>query len=207
MTTALEISDATLSDDGNVLRLELQLQNPGDRTVHAYRTLRAIRYDPATQTLEVQLSERGLEEHSNLGNFIWPRFVSIDPGGSTTIGLNLPRVLSRVQPSPTTVRTPVIEVLPAHEARAVEVEVAFSGTPFYDDPRPSAGGPRSRLEKWAEGYAEVRLVRDPSTDGPDDGTNGGPYDDGGSGPVEGQPTEPSAPRRAPRRRRRRGSEP
>ena len=177
MSTTLEITHATLLDDGRRMRLELELHNPSARTLHLVRTLRALRYDPDSRTLEVQLSDRGLEEVSRVDNFIWPRFTSIDPSGTLRFGITLPRVISRVKPGQANVRTPIIESLSAHEAREVEVEIAWSRTPFYEDPRPSVPGPRAMLVAWAQGHARVRLRRD-ADDGPtgpssDPSTNAG----------------------------------
>lgn len=158
MNNELEIRDAALADDGKHLRLKLRLSNPADRTVHLYRTLRAIRYDAATKTLEVQLSDRGLEEPTRVGNLVRPRFTSIDPAGETEFELSLPRVISRVKPGQSNVRTPVIESLPAFEAETVDIEVAWSPTPYYRDPRPS-GKFRAALVEWTQGYARFRLQR------------------------------------------------
>ncbi|MCX4239959.1 hypothetical protein [Paraliomyxa miuraensis] len=167
MSPALRITHATLDDDGRKLRLELTVANPAERTLHLYRTMRAVRYDASTRTLQVQLSERGLEEPTRVGSFLWPRFTSVDPGGTASLGVTVPRVLSRMRPEQANGRTPIIEALPAHEAVVVEVEVAWSGTPFYDDPRPRAGGPRARLVAWPQGLACVRFTRDGSTGEPD----------------------------------------
>ncbi len=186
MSTDLEITAATLHDDGRKLRLELELFNPSERTLHLYRTRRATRYDPVSRVLQVQLSDRGLDPHQHAGSFLWPRFTSIDPGGRTKFGLPLPRVITRVKPSQVKLRTPVIESLPAWQAQLVDIEVAWSGTPFYDDPRPKAGGPRARLTAWATGHATFRLVRPGPSGGPVDG---GDPSDSEDRPPSGDPTQ------------------
>jgi hypothetical protein len=193
-TTAPKITSARLTDDGQRLRLALEIGNPSTRTLHLYRTLRAIRYFPAERRLEVQLSDRGLDELDRLGNFIFPRFVSVDPGGRTSLSVPLPRVITRVDPDqPPGARTPDIQSLPAHEAEVVDVEIAWSGTPFYRDPRPGVS-PRQMLVRWAQGHATLRLHR--STD-----QDGGPGSDPGAGPDHEGPVV-VAPRRGRRGKRR-----
>lgn len=159
MSTDLQITTATVEDDGKRLWLDVTVHNPSDRTLHLYRTLRAIRYDPETHTLLVQMSDRGLEEPHRVGNFIRPRLISIDPGGTTSFRVPLPRVITRVKASPQKLRSPIIESLPAHEAETLEIEIAWGRAPFYDDPRPKAGGPRARLVAWAQGHARLRTPR------------------------------------------------
>lgn len=158
MSTDPSITNARIDDDGKKLRLTVEVENPSTRTLHLYRTLRAVRYDRASRRLEVQLSDRGLEEPLHLGNFIFPRFTSVDPGGRTRFTIPVPRVITRVKPGQVDVRTPEIEALPAHEAAIIDIEIAWSGTPFYRDPRPGRG-PRAMLVAWAQGYATFRLDR------------------------------------------------
>lgn len=158
MSNELRIGNARIDDDGSKLHLTVEVENPSSRTLHLYRTLRALRYDPASRRLEVQLSDRGLEEPLMLGNFIFPRFTSVDPHGRTSFTVPVPRVITRVRPGQVDVRTPEIEALPAHEAQLVDIEIAWSGTPFYRDPRPNRG-PRAMLVAWAQGYATFRLDR------------------------------------------------
>jgi hypothetical protein len=200
MTSELRIADARIEDDGNrLLRLTIAVENPSTRTLHLYRTLRAVRYDPMTKRLEVQLSDRGLEEPYWLGTFVFPRFTSVDPGGRTTFTVSVPRVITRIKPGQANVLTPEIEALPAHEAEIVDIELAWSGTPFYRDPRPNRG-PRAMLVAWAQGHATFRLDRSTGQGGP-----GGTAHPNGEppltteGPAGGDGAEPR--RRAKRRPR------
>ena len=159
MTKELQIADAKLEDDGKKLWIEVDVVNPTNRTLHFYRTMRAIRYDPASRVLQVQLSDRNLEEPHATDTFIHPRIIAVDPGGRARFRLPLPRRITRVQPGGQNLRTPVIEALPAYEAEEVEVEIAWSGTPFYRDPRPTGKGPRADLTAWAQGFATTRVRR------------------------------------------------
>jgi hypothetical protein len=100
MPGELTISHAALHDDGeSTLTLVIQLQNSGTRTMHAYASVRALRYDASTKTLEVQLSDRGLQEMGGSGNFLLPNFTSIDPEGDAHLSISLPRTIARPKPS------------------------------------------------------------------------------------------------------------
>jgi len=77
------------------------------------------------------------------------------------------RVIARLKPGPNQI-APTVEELPAHEAQKIDVEVAYSGTPFYRDPRPKTGkSPREMMIDWAEGVAKhkenVRIVKEQSS--------------------------------------------
>jgi hypothetical protein len=160
MAGELKIANAELVDDlEKAMTLRIWLQNPSARTMHAYATLRAVRYDASTKTLEVQLSDRGLQEMGPAGSFVLPRFTPVDAQGQATIEVPLPRTIARLKPGKNMI-APIVEELPAHEAERVEVEVAYSGTPFYRDPRPKTGNtPRKMMVDWAEGHAQFTLLR------------------------------------------------
>jgi hypothetical protein len=160
MTPELEIAVSQLHDDGTRLALRVNLHNPADRTLHAYASLRALRYDPTTSVLEVQLSDRGLAEQPWMtGTLAMPRFTSVDPGGDTILELSVPRVITRLAPGQNQISV-TFERRLAHEARYVDLEIAWSDTPFYADPRRKTAGPRASLVAWARGFARHRHTRD-----------------------------------------------
>jgi hypothetical protein len=160
MKTELRVAGAKVHDDGERLAVEIDLANPGDRTLHACKSIRALRYDVTTRVLEVQMSDRGLQELTAADNFIRPRFMTIDPSGAAKLELSVPRIIARLGTGHGLKFAPV-ERLPAHEAVRVDVEIAWSGTPFYGDPRKRMAGPRTNLVKWAEGFARHRIDRAP----------------------------------------------
>jgi len=167
MKNELKITGTALRDDQKKLTLTVAIQNTGNRTLHAYATVRALRYDPATRTLEVQLSDRGLHDPAHQSTFVQPKFTSVDPNSEATLELSLPRAIARLKPGPNQI-APTVEELPAHEAQKIDVEVAYSGTPFYRDPRPKTGkSPRQMMIDWAEGVAKhkenVRIVKEQSS--------------------------------------------
>ncbi len=162
MPTELKIVHAEMHDDlQKEMTLRVHLHNTSTRTMHAYSSVRALRYDPATKTLEVQLSDRGLQEMSPSGNFILPSFMSVDPQSEATLTVSLPRTIARLAPGQNQI-APIVEELPAYQAEHVDIEVAFSSTPFYRDPRPKTRKtPRKMMVDWAEGHVKYRLsVRD-----------------------------------------------
>jgi hypothetical protein len=152
------ITAADFFDDGANLQLHIHLENQTDRTMHACATMRGMRYDSNSRTMEVQLSDRGLHEPTYGGSFILPRFTSVDPKGRTTIELALPRTIARLAPGRNQI-APTIQELPAFEAEQVDIEVAHSDTPFYRDPRPTTVSPRQMVVRWATGHARYRAPR------------------------------------------------
>jgi hypothetical protein len=165
MTRDLEIRHAELgapagSERVALMPLQIQLHNPNDRTLHVYKTIRAMRYDRATKTLELQLSDRGLQELGPSGNFLIPAFIAIDPQSDATLTLSVPKIIARLKPG-TGEGAPVVEELPAYEAETVSIEIAFSSTPFYKDPRPRTQSQRAMMVAWAEGHATHRFTRQP----------------------------------------------
>lgn len=192
----LEIQDLELVDDGKTLTLRVHVHNGASQTLFAYGNLRGARYDPASKTLDVLLTDRGLAERLH-SNFILPKLVSIDAGATTSIEVTVPRVIARFAAGAHQI-SPVIERLQAHEAETVTVEMAWGDTPFYRDPRQ---GPtqRKHLVAWAKGFATYRK---PRGGGPGQAgalpPEGG--DDGGQGDV---PDEPPRPKGGPRKKNRR----
>jgi hypothetical protein len=141
---------------GESIVVRLELTNNSDRTLHAYRVARKVLYDPATGTLQVGLTDREADSTTeDASTFVLPEFTSIDPHGSTTIELQLPRVLTRIG-GVSAQGAPVIERVPIHEATEVMVEVGWSDTPFYRDPRPARqedAHPAVQLRTWERGLA------------------------------------------------------
>lgn len=153
---------ADVEDEEIVVRVELT--NDSDRTMHTYREVRRVLYDATTGTLRVGLTDRGADTSGVASSFVLPGFSAVDPHGSTTIELRLPRVLTRIG-GVTPQGAPVIERVPIHEATEVLVEVGWSDTPFYRDPRrvrADNAHPAAQLVSWERGLATARapLTRD-----------------------------------------------
>ena len=150
----IEIADVAFHDDGEHLIVNIQIRNTSDVTLHAYSTLRGMKYDEATGVLQIFLTDRNFVEKRTT-TFIRPRFTSVDPNGTASISLSLPRFLTRLAASEREVE-PKIERPAIHEARAIEVEVAWSDTPFYPDPRDKKKTMREQLVSWEQGVARGR---------------------------------------------------
>jgi hypothetical protein len=162
------ITGTTLTDDGEHLHLTVKLHNPSNRTRHLYNSTRALRYDRATKTLEVQMSDHGLTEpralrygDKNPTNFILPSFTSVDPRGDAELSINLPRTIVRPDIAKSTAISMKFESLPIHESTAVKVDLAWSETPYYEDPRIPYDH-RQQLVNWAKGVATHKSARKPA---------------------------------------------
>lgn len=154
--SSLQVKDVGFHDDGNNLMAEVRLHNSSPRTLHAYATPRNIQYDAATKMLKVLLSDR-LTGEGKGAMFVHPKFVPVDPGGETLVNLRLPRFLTRMLPG-TNLPAPKLERLPIHEATAIQVEVDWSDTPFYPDPRGQKHGPQQLVE-WVKHTARQQGQR------------------------------------------------
>jgi len=144
--------------DDDAIVINIELTNSSDRTLHAYRDARRVLYDPATGILRVGLTDRGSDATGNASSFVLPDLTSVDPHGSTTIEVRLPRVLTQIG-GVTAQGAPVIERVPIDEATEVAVDVGWSDTPFYADARPSrpeAAHPAAQLRAWERGLATGR---------------------------------------------------
>jgi hypothetical protein len=113
-----------------------------------------------------QLTDRHADTSSDASTFVLPEFTAVDPHGTTTLELRLPRVLTRIAGA-NDQGAPVIERFRIDEADDVEVEVGWSDTPFYRDPRPKLAEdahPVAQLRTWERGLATARapLAKGPS---------------------------------------------
>jgi hypothetical protein len=182
----LTITGTTLTDDGEHLHLTVKAHNPSSRTRHLYNSFRVLRYDQATKTLEVQMSDHGLTEPRVLrhgdekaANFILPSFTSVDPHGDAELSLNLPRTIVRPNMAKSTIRSMRFESLPIHESTAVKVDLAWADTPYYEDPRIPYDH-RLQLVNWTKGVATHKSEHKPAaTTGPVDRDRDGGKDKGG----------------------------
>ncbi len=153
MKGEIEVGNIEFHDDGQNLIVKVEIRNTSDRTLHAYASVRGLKYDSATKALTVLLTDRGLAEKPHVSNFNRPRFTSVDPKGQTVISLSLPRFLTRMAASEREYE-PKIETLPIHEATTMRVEVAWSDKPFYPDPRDKRNSMRAQLVEWERGIAK-----------------------------------------------------
>jgi hypothetical protein len=160
------ITGTSLTDDAQRLHLTIRVHSTSNRTLHLYNSVRALRYDAATKTLEVQLSDHGLVEPRELrfgdeqlpATFILPSFTTVDANSDTELALSLPRTIVRPDMAKSTTASMKFESLPIHEAAAVKVLLAWSDTPYYEDPRMPYDH-RQQLVNWAKGVATHQSAR------------------------------------------------
>lgn len=162
MDDEIAVNSVRGHDNGDRLSVAVELRNDSARTMHAFRDARTASYDPITKTLHVGLVA-GEATSDTSGSFLLPNFTSVDPGSSTTIELALPRFLTRLNGA-TDAGAPIIERIPIHEATEVTVDVAWSDTPFYPDPRAADVGKsrmvHDQLRSWQRGVAQGRGTLD-----------------------------------------------
>ncbi len=158
MSDELKVKALQAHVEADAIAVRVELANESDRTVHAYRQSRRLLYDDATRTLRVGLTDRHADASSDASTFVLPQFTAVDPHGTTAIELRLPRVLTRIAGA-NDQGAPVIERFRIDEADDVEVEVGWSDTPFYRDPRPKPAAeahPAAQLRTWELGLATAR---------------------------------------------------
>lgn len=169
MPNEMTIKSATLHDDGTSLQLLIVVRNPGNRTRHVYSSVRALRYDAATKSLEVQMSDHGLMEprdrrappqpnETSTATFIVPRIVDVAPGTETELTLRIPRTITHIDPTKSAGAVLKFVTEPIHEAQTIQVDVAWSDTPFYADPR-RPFEMRKQLTEWVKGVARHVIKR------------------------------------------------
>lgn len=153
---SLDVREAVLEPAEERLRLSVSLHNAADRTVHAYATVRRIVYHDATHTLEVDLSDEETPLAQVGGTFVLPKFKAFDPKREGVLRLDLPRVLNRMAAGQNEV-SPKIESIPLDNVQHVDVRVAWSDTPFYDDKRDERKPVVTQLVDWKKGLAQARV--------------------------------------------------
>jgi len=121
----------------------VELRNPGDRALHHIADVRAIVFDPATSTFTVRLSEQGLAPLT-AGTQIQPRFGVVDPGSVSLTLVRLPKTIVRMADTAGPNGELQLEEYSLADAATIAVEVGWSDTPYYSDPRDRTQTERDR---------------------------------------------------------------
>jgi len=135
------------------LEFVVRMTNSADRALHYISDVRATRYDPATKTLVVALSDEGREVIPGAIMKL-PVFRRIDPGSTAEIRLRVPdRIikLSRTAP-PGEI---AFETHQLSEAQQVVVEVGWADVPYYKDTRPAKDEKRLPAARWEQHKART----------------------------------------------------
>jgi hypothetical protein len=115
------------------LEFVVRLSNTATRALHYIADVRATKYDPATRTLTLSLSDEGREVIPGAISKL-PVFRRIDPGSEAEILLRVPNrliKLSRTAPPGEL----AFETHQLSEAREVVIEIAWADVPYYKDTR------------------------------------------------------------------------
>lgn len=158
----------------------VELRNPGDRALHYIADVIAIVFDPATSTFTVRLSEQGLTPLT-AGAQIEPQFGVVDPGSVALALVRLPKTIVRMADTASPEGDVQLEEYHLADASTIAVEVGWSDTPYYPDPRdrpptdlaradvpPIVAWEQERMRVTATNTARGDRPRDQPSDGPPD---------------------------------------
>ncbi|MGH9970754.1 MAG: hypothetical protein ACREBG_23590 [Pyrinomonadaceae bacterium] len=126
------VESMTEADDG--VELTVRLRNPLDRALHYIADVRGMIFDPATRRLRVQLSDQGRELPPG-GVLMLPRFRTIDPHSEAVMKVRLPKTILKLASTPSPTGEVVFQEHAVADADEIELDIGWSDTPFYPDPR------------------------------------------------------------------------
>jgi hypothetical protein len=155
----LQAAARTVEDDGENLRITVALSNNTDRTLHYIAEVRTIRYDADSGRLRIALSDRGREPIAGAMTVL-PEIRAIEPQGEASMVLVLPRTIVRLAATAAPSPEPLFEEPTIADATEVEVEVAWSRTPYYPDPRQKPDVTEPPLVRWEEGLSRTTISRE-----------------------------------------------
>ena len=158
MNGELEARNISIYDDGKQLNVTLELHNNSARTIYAYRDVRGMRYDPATRTLQLWLTDRHKVEGLLMFAVHRPPLVAIGAGESEKLNLRVARVMTQLGPEESGTSGPTLIETPIHEAETVELDVSWGDTPFYPEPGEKRK-PAEQLRRWERGAITARFDR------------------------------------------------
>jgi hypothetical protein len=156
MSNEIEISKVETSDDGENLKINVEVKNSSSRTLHTYASVRNIQYDAKSKVLKLSLSDHKTSDPTAAMQ-VHPRYAAVDPKGTRVIPLIVPRTLTQFDLSKKGTM-PVLQTIPIHEATSVEVELSWSDVPFYADTR-GKKTLREQLLQWEKGVVHARFSR------------------------------------------------
>jgi hypothetical protein len=133
---ALRATVRTVETTERELEVVVRMSNSANRALHYIADIRAIRYDAATGTLTLALSDEGRQViPATAGNL--PNFRYVDPAGEAEILLKVPKRITRFSRTAPPGQL-AFEKHELSEVRTVVVEIAWSDVPFYNDTRATA---------------------------------------------------------------------
>lgn len=156
----LEGSVEAMAEADDAVVLTVKLRNPQNRALHYIADPRGIIYDPATRRLRVQLSDQGRGPIPG-GMVVEPRIRSVDPNSEASLTVRLPKTIVKLAATPSPAGDTLFEEHALTEADQIQVEIGWSDTPYYRDPRDKARG-ASSIASWEK--QTLNLAYTPSPD-------------------------------------------
>lgn len=126
------VEKMTKTQDG--VELSVRIRNPLNRAIHYIADVRGILFEPATRRLRVQLSDKGRELVPG-GLMMLPRFRTVDPNSETVMTVSLPKTIVKLANEPLPGGDIRFEEHTIADASQIELDIGWSDTPFYPDPR------------------------------------------------------------------------
>lgn len=146
--------------------VSIKVENPMDRTLYAYGSVRRLFYDNSTRKLTLYLHDQHLtpEEEKIISQHLkQPRFVPLETDTETDIKLTIPAVYIRVRTAAERGGSgPMTEELHVAEATEIEIEIASQDTPFYYNPKVDNA---SQFKDWGNIISKAKFKVEPAVKG------------------------------------------
>jgi hypothetical protein len=143
----LEEPDIETGERRQWVDILITVQNTSRRTLYVISSLRSLRYDRATGTLFIGLSEPESIPQIRPMHVVPPSVTAIAPQESAVIKIAVPLQIIEIKPSTTLgLRTETFDVT---GLQRIASTVAYGETPFYPRPTDSLEEMHRRLRSWA----------------------------------------------------------
>ncbi len=145
--TDLEATLQNLGVADGKLRLKLSLKNNADRAIHYIAAPRSYNFDAATSKLIVHLTD----EHLPLlhhGFRTHPKFRYLDPGANAEVTVSVPQTLNVLAQPAIPGERVGITAMNVGAATDIELQIAWSDTPYYEDGGRDPTSKTSSVVRW-----------------------------------------------------------
>lgn len=151
---ALKASIKSMDRSDEEIEVVIRLSNTATRALHYISDVRATKYDPATKTLVLALSDEGREVIPGaIGKL--PQFRYIDPASEAEIRLKVPsRVIKLSRSAPP--GQLAFETHQLSEMEEVIVDIAWADVPYYKETR-ATDDKRLPAARWQQHAAHAKL--------------------------------------------------
>lgn len=137
------------------IELVVRLSNKADRALHYISDVRVTKYDPATRTLLLCLSDEGREVLPGAISKL-PEFRIVDPESDAEISFRVPnRVVKLSRNAPP--GELAFETHQLSDMEEVVVEIAWAEVPYYDDTRAARDDNRLPAARWEQHKARTTM--------------------------------------------------